>query len=219
MQLPILLIVGVAIIVSIVALVWYMIRSMSKETLCTKPTLIRNFLSASDCDKLIEYVEKASCLERSEVKEETSVKSKSRTSSTCFVSDDQSPVASAFRAQVERLTGIPRAHFEDVQVVKYLPGQKYEAHYDVNKDDPRDEIRQVTVLVYLNDDFEGGETEFPEAKVKVKPEKGMAVVWENVDATGKVLPCALHAALPVKRGVKYACTVWVRGFGQDSDDP
>jgi len=189
-------------------------RTLRSKPLCAKPRLLRHFLSHEECDELMQYVEDASCLERSEVKEEQSVKSASRTSSTCFVRDDQTTAAASFRTKVEALTGIPKKYFEDAQVVKYLPGQKYDAHYDVNADDPQKEIRQLTVLVYLNDDFEGGETEFPKARTKVKPEKGMAVVWENVDTNGKILPCALHTALPVLSGTKYACTVWIRGFGE-----
>lgn len=40
------------------------------------------------------------------------------------------------------------------------------------------EWREFSSILYLNDDFMGGRTEFPEQKVSVKPKAGMAIVFE-----------------------------------------
>ena len=56
------------------------------------------------------------------------------------------------------------------------------------------------MLVYLEDTVEGGETIFPELKwggVKVRPKKGMALVWNNVDQDGQCIGESVHRAAPV----------------------
>lgn len=55
-------------------------------------------------------------------------------------------------------------HQEDMNVLRYGVGQKYGAHMDVlNKHD--EGPRVATVLVYLSDVPEGGETAFPKASL------------------------------------------------------
>lgn len=60
---------------------------------------------------------------------------------------------------------------EATQVLRYGPGQKYEGHYDYFFDrvhNQRGGHRYATVLMYLNNVEEGGETVFPNAKVTLK---------------------------------------------------
>lgn len=57
---------------------------------------------------------------------------------------------------------------EDIQVLRYEEGQKYEPHYDYFSDKVnivRGGHRLATVLMYLSDVEKGGETVFPEAEV------------------------------------------------------
>lgn len=57
---------------------------------------------------------------------------------------------------------------EDIQVLRYEPGQKYDPHYDYFADKvniARGGHRIATVLMYLTDVAKGGETVFPEAEV------------------------------------------------------
>ena len=57
---------------------------------------------------------------------------------------------------------------EDIQVLRYQEGQKYEAHYDYFVDKvniARGGHRYATVLMYLSDVQKGGETVFPNAEV------------------------------------------------------
>lgn len=55
-------------------------------------------------------------------------------------------------------THLPLPHQEDTQILRYGPGQKYGAHFDALVEDTP---RTATVLVYLEDTEEGGETAFP----------------------------------------------------------
>ena len=65
-------------------------------------------------------------------------------------------------------------------------------------------------MIYLNDDFEGGETHFPSLNLVVKPKKGKLVIWDNVNEDGSLDFNSLHAGLPVKKGFKYIAVIWIR---------
>jgi prolyl 4-hydroxylase len=179
---------------------------MSKDP-CTRPVLISAFLSPSECAAIVRAAQKAG-FQRSEVDDEKNPISKVRTSDQVTLPLKHPAVAPIVK-YVESMTGKNKKFFEDLQVVRYRPGQKYEGHYDTDDNTPEENVRTDTVLMYLNDDFEGGQTRFTTAGTTVTPQRGLAVWWKNVDAKGGILPCGKHEALPVKSGMKYACTIWV----------
>jgi prolyl 4-hydroxylase len=76
--------------------------------------------------------------------------------------------------------------------------------------------RFATILLYLNDDMKGGETSFPRwlnadtnAPLKVKPEKGKAILFYNLLPDGNYDERSQHAALPVTQGDKYLANLWI----------
>ena len=83
---------------------------------------------------------------------------------------------------------------EGFQILKYEGGEEYKAHYDGLN-------RVVSCLIYLNDDYEGGELEFPFFKIKIKPQKGMMILFPSNYAY-------THIAHPVTRGTKYCLVTW-----------
>ena len=103
--------------------------------------------------------------------------------------------------------------------IKYTEGGEYKEHPDyVEEDLPYAEddkkkyggLRLKTVLIYLNDDFEGGETSFPWIDLKIKPKKGKLVVFDNVLSNLEKNMYTIHAGLPVKKGTKYVILTWLR---------
>lgn len=88
--------------------------------------------------------------------------------------------------------------FENFNLLKYQSGQEYKAHYDGGTPSHR----HISAIVYLNDDYEGGEIEFPHHKVKVKPEPGMFMLFPSNYAY-------THIAYPVTKGSKYAVVTWL----------
>ena len=89
---------------------------------------------------------------------------------------------------------------ERLRYFRYDAGQQFKAHFDgINVGD--DGRRNVyAYMVYLNDDFDGGETRFldieqPSESINISPQQGMALLFE---------PNVLHAGLEVTRGRKYA---------------
>ena len=107
---------------------------------------------------------------------------------------------------------------EGLAVLKYHPGEEYKLHYDCIAKELADEHSQLeesgqragTFLMNLNDDFEGGETEFPRANVKVKGNKGDAVFFCSVDDDGVTDEMSLHAGLPIVSGSKWVAVKWIR---------
>ena len=71
--------------------------------------------------------------------------------------------------------------------------------------------RDLTVLLYLNDVPEGGETHFKSINVTVRPKQGRLLVWPNVDYTHDDLlnKRTTHSSLPVEQGEKVVASVWV----------
>ncbi len=135
-----------------------------------------------------------------------------------------SPLARDLVVQMTRLRmaaalGLPVACQEDTNVLHYGPGQEYKRHYDFitpgEEHGFADELRLVgqrvvTLLVYLNDDYEGGETEFPRLNWRYKGKAGDALIFWNLSAAGEREPFSLHGGLPVIRGEKWLLSQWVR---------
>lgn len=104
---------------------------------------------------------------------------------------------------------------EDMQVVNYENGMKYDSHHDWGVSGVP-ETRFITLLLYLTDmedEKAGGETAFPKGAdgmgFKVQPKKGDAVLFYNLLPDGNCDDLALHAALPVLRGKKWLANFWV----------
>ena len=63
--------------------------------------------------------------------------------------------------------------------------------------------RSVSALCYLNDNYEGGEIEFVNFKIKIKPLAGMVILFPSNYAYR-------HIAHPVTSGTKYAIVTWIK---------
>lgn len=119
------------------------------------------------------------------------------------------------------LLGVPIQGMEPTSVLHYKPGQEFRPHHDFL--DPRvpgfaAEIaragqRTATFLVYLSDDFEDGETDFPQLGYRFKGRKGDAIFFHNVDRRGMPAPKTLHAGRAPRNGEKWLLSQWIRGAG------
>jgi predicted 2-oxoglutarate/Fe(II)-dependent dioxygenase YbiX len=92
-----------------------------------------------------------------------------------------------------------RLYHEEYSLLKYEEGQEYKAHFD---DGPTTN-RIISAILYLNDDFEGGEIEFIHMGIKIKPQAGMLIVFPSS------YPYT-HVAHPVTKGKKYALVTWIK---------
>ena len=99
---------------------------------------------------------------------------------------------------------------EPLNILKYAPGQQYKPHHDGTSPD-NVSVRNLTALIWLNDQFEGGETDFPKIKVRVRGSVGDMLVFRNVHSNGEFDARMIHAGLPVTKGVKWMASRWIRG--------
>lgn len=105
---------------------------------------------------------------------------------------------------------------ETPQVLRYDVGGHYLPHVDGESiwKAPTDELiwrksteRDLSVVFFLNDDFEGGDFVFPELRVRVRPEPGMLIAFPSTHQY-------LHGVEPVTKGTRYSIVNWmtVKGF-------
>jgi prolyl 4-hydroxylase len=97
---------------------------------------------------------------------------------------------------------------EPLQVLRYRPGQEFKPHRDCTDDVANQRV--WTMLVYLNDGYAGGETEFLETGLKVRGGTGDGLLFRNADEAGRPDMRTLHAGLPVTSGEKLLASRWIR---------
>lgn len=107
-------------------------------------------------------------------------------------------------------SGTDKAWGEPLTILRYQPGQQYHAHHDAHGATP-EALRHWTALIWLNDDYEGGETDFPDVGVRVKGGVGDLLLFHNVLNGRLPDPRMIHAGLPVTKGVKWMASRWIRG--------
>ncbi len=132
---------------------------------------------------------------------------------------DTDVVLVLLQSRVSALIGPPLAQFERPSVLHYTVGQEFRPHFDFL--DPgrpgfREQLarqgqRVATFLLYLSDDFDGGETDFDRAGLRWKGRAGDAIYFANVDDRGRPDPLTLHAGLAPTRGEKWLLSQFVRG--------
>ncbi|XP_072179464.1 uncharacterized protein [Diadema setosum] len=120
----------------------------------------------------------------------------------------ESKFSTIFEERVFQATGLSPTNGGKFQITSYPQGIGYKTHTDCILDNADKRDRFATILVYLQDVKEGGETQFPELGVSVKPKRGRAVVWNNMDATGYCEPQSVHKAAAVINGHKFILQRW-----------
>ena len=122
------------------------------------------------------------------------------------------------RARIAAATGLPPAVMELTKVLHYSVGEQFDLHYDYI--DPAvpgfaAELaargqRLATFLVYLNDNYQGGQTHFPRVGLSHRGAAGSALFFANVDTSGRPDPSTLHAGLAPTSGEKWLLSQWIR---------
>lgn len=98
--------------------------------------------------------------------------------------------------------GIEPVDPSPLSISKYVEGASMGPHVDYHGEPDIQPV--MSGVIYLNDDCIGGELEFPEQGIKIKPAAGSIVVFPSVEPY-------YHQSLPVKSGVKYMSPIfWVK---------
>jgi len=132
------------------------------------------------------------------------------------------PTASPLLGCMERLmaaaVGKALVHAEPMVILRYAPGQQYRWHRDYIQPASEEVRREIaafgqrihTGIVYLNDGFEGGETEFRDWGQSLRPRAGQCIGFSSVDAEGNLDASSIHRGAPVTQGEKWIGTLWFR---------
>ncbi|KAJ0236611.1 prolyl 4-hydroxylase 10 [Hirschfeldia incana] len=198
-----------------------------------RASIYHNFLTKEECKYLIElakpHMEKSTVVDQKTGK---STDSRVRTSSGTFLPRGRDKIIRQIEKRISDFTFIPVEHGEGLQVLHYEIGQKYEPHYDYFMDEYNTRNggqRIATVLMYLSDVEEGGETVFPSAKgnfsavpwwnelsecgkrgLSVKPKMGDALLFWSMTPDATLDPSSLHGGCAVIKGNKWSSTKWLR---------
>lgn len=95
---------------------------------------------------------------------------------------------------IDTLRGI----ISDYQILKYSLGQTFSEHTDEIPENKR----TVSTILYLNDDYEGGELRFTRFGLTYKPTRGDYIVFPSMWSYS-------HVAQGVTRGTKYAIVSFI----------
>lgn len=150
-----------------------------------------------------------------------------RTAKTCaFGPDERDVITAILQERGARLLGVPVPCHEPPNAIHYSPGEQYGMHVDfIEPSIPQfqNELQQLgqrvgTIVTYLNEDFEGAETHFPDADVTFRGAPGDAIFFANVLTDGTPDYRTSHCARPPTRGEKWVLSQWIRAkpfpFGQ-----
>ena len=124
------------------------------------------------------------------------------------------------RKTVSELCGLPEQNCEKTILGKYLPGMKLPYHCDSVEFSDQNNLlsfsltggqRILTAILYLSDNFTGGETHFDQLNITVTPRKGRLLLFHNVAENANIPDYRTsHCSNLVTEGIKYTATFWFR---------
>jgi prolyl 4-hydroxylase len=217
----------------------HQVGDFSLEVVSVTPRVfvIDNLLSPEDCQSIID-VSQAQGLEHSTLHSGATAKQtrdlSTRSSSNTWLPRDTNALTERVYKQAAQLMGLdpelfqkfhdssPHHHSlaESLQVVRYKKtGEEYSPHHDFvypSINHRYQPTRFATLLVYLNDVPQGGETRFPRAVnnynaegLVVKPKVGRAVLFYNLLEDGNVDDLSQHGSNPTQGYEKWLANLWV----------
>ena len=135
-----------------------------------------------------------------------------RTSSTTNL-DMNHPLIKDIHNRIAKELNLELVRGEALQGQLYEPGQYFKPHNDFFTGPAYDMHckasgnRTHTLMIYLNEDFKGGGTNFPSLGKQIVPQTGKAIWWYNIK-DGEFQNQYLHEGVTVDEGKKYIVTPW-----------
>jgi prolyl 4-hydroxylase len=164
-----------------------------------EPEVVKGFLTLEECNTLINY--------NSEFDQSVFGSNHSIINSVSKLINNNSHEISNILKKCSEKFPIHQENCENLNVVKYTKGGFIPDHVDCG---PLYR-RTHTILMYLNENYEGGETEFPNLNKQFKLNTGDILYFHNYDSHGNPTKLALHQGNVVKSGEKWICNLWVKG--------
>lgn len=179
--------------------------------------IVNDFLSSSECKRYLRFAEKQKRTWLSVVNSKTETKKRAykkdsgRITQRVDLGKRQSQADDWFmqacREKLSSFSRTPAEWFESPHMLRYGPGGKYVTHSDAEHYDQNTKQfyrfidRDFSMLIYLNDDYEGGELNFPWLNYTYRPVAGDLVFFPSNHIFS-------HESLPIKTGNKYALVSW-----------
>ncbi|MGR8931652.1 MAG: 2OG-Fe(II) oxygenase [Gammaproteobacteria bacterium] len=196
-------------------------RSVKVLLRVTRPDIvvIDDFLSDQECDELIER-------SRQKLAPSTIVNPQSgkfevitdRSSKGTYFQRGENELISRLDRRISELMNWPEENGEGIQILHYGEKAEYKPHFDyfpAHESGSAPHLnesgqRVATLVMYLNNVTEGGETVFPDAGLRISPKRGAAAYFSYFNSLGQVDPATLHGGAPVLAGEKWIATKWMR---------
>jgi len=90
---------------------------------------------------------------------------------------------------------------QGLRLLRYEEGGYFRPHYDQGRRRDHTGARWLSMVLFLNDDFRGGQLAFPRQELEVPPRAGTAVLFPSNF-------CFPHCARTVRQGTKYSVVTW-----------
>ena len=188
---------------------------------CERPQVIvfGDVLSPDECAEMIER-------SRHRLKRSTTVNTatgkedviRNRTSEGIWYQRGEDAFIERMDRRIASMMNWPVENGEGLQILHYGTTGEYRPHFDYfPPDQPGSAVhtaqggqRVATLVIYLNDVPDGGETIFPEAGMSVAARQGGAVYFRYMNGQRQLDPLTLHGGAPVLGGDKWIMTKWMR---------
>lgn len=192
------------------------VRIMSSQP---RIAIIDGFCSPEECAWLIDrarpHLQRALVYRGSPTARAADSRTNTETAFTIFRAD---VVLNLIRQRMAAVAHTSAAFFEVTKLLHYEPGEQFGLHADFLQVNTPELVREVelrgqraaTFLTYLNEDYEGGETDFPRIGFRHKGGRGDALLFSNVDAAGAPDYSTVHSGLPTVTGEKWLLSQWIR---------
>jgi len=179
--------------------------------------LCGEYISKKNCNDLIKYFENNKNKQQGKILSYGDIKTVDKNvkdSTDVFISDDKSKIVKTYLKHLNKVIENYKKEYEFCDklqhkwtIIEPINIQKYpknggfkKLHYEKSGTEGTIK-RHLVFMTYLNDVEKGGETEWLYQKIKVKPKKGLTVVWPAEW-------CFTHRGIPAKNEIKYIITGW-----------
>ncbi len=182
--------------------------------------VIERFATAQECQWLVARADRGG-LQRAKVYRASSTAQVAETRTNremAFTIFNADVVLSLIRDRIAAAIGAPVSHFEIAKLLHYSPGEQFALHADFIEAKTPELARELaqrgqraaTFLIYLNDGYEGGATQFPRLSWQYRGARGDALLFSNVDVAGAPDYDTVHAGMPPTAGEKWVLSQWIR---------
>ena len=170
-----------------------------------EPIIVPNVLNKHECEHIKKISGKK--LKASTVSLNRDLDNSIRKSETAWIKKGEDPVVDKIIQKCVNMTDKTTENCEALQILRYKQGGFYKPHQDVFEEEKN--RRVYTFIIALNDEYEGGETKFPNLNKTYKLQTGDSLFFHTLNNYEYVTKKALHGGNPVKSGEKWICNLWI----------